>query len=202
MREKVVALAGIMGGQNSEISNTTTNILLESAYFKPSAIRLSSKRLGLHTESSHRFERGTDIQILTKALDRAASLIAELSGGTVARGILDVHAAMPENRRIKVHLDFINLMLGTNLTGDEVRHIFHHLEFLVETVEPGIFTLKLLRFRVDIEREIDLVEEVARMYGYDKIPTTMPKARVFSDLPTKHQRLEKKVKDLAGNPRL
>ena len=194
--ESVVALAGIMGGENSEISDTTTTVLLESAYFKPSAIRLTSKKLGLHTESSHRFERGADIHIVTKALDRAASLIADLAGGSIAQGILDVHDKIPENTKITARLDFINRLLGTNLTGDEVRQIFHRLEFTVETLDAGLFEVVVPSFRVDIEREIDLVEEVARMYGYDRIPTTMPKARVFSDLPTKHQRLEKKVKDL------
>ena len=89
--ERVVALAGIMGGANSEISETTTTILLESAYFNPSNIRRTSKRLGLHTESSHRFERGTDVEILTRALDRAASLIAELAGGAVANGMIDAY---------------------------------------------------------------------------------------------------------------
>ena len=194
--ERVVALAGIMGGENSEISDTTTNILLESAYFKPSAIRLTSKKLGLHTESSHRFERGADIHIVTKALDRAASLIAELAGGSVAQGILDKHEKIFENKKIIARMEYINRLLGTNLTGEEIRQIFHSLEFTVETIEPGIFEVEAPSFRVDIEREIDLVEEVARLYGYDKIPTTMPKARVFSDRPTKHQWLGKKVKDL------
>ncbi len=194
--EKVVALAGIMGGENSEISDTTTSILLESAYFNPSAIRLTSKKLGIHTESSHRFERGADIRILTRALDRAASLIAELAGGSIAQGILDVHDTLSENKKITARLDQINHLLGTSLTGDEVRHIFQSLEFAVQTIEPGIFEIEAPSFRVDIEREIDLIEEVARFYGYDKIAATMPIARVISDLPTKHQRLEKKVKDL------
>jgi phenylalanyl-tRNA synthetase beta chain len=194
--ERVVALAGIMGGENSEISDETTNILLESAYFNPSAIRLTSKKLGLHTESSHRFERGADINVLTRALDRAASLIAELAGGSIAQGVLDVHDTIPENKKIAVNLNSINHLLGTNLTGDEVMQIFHSLEFSVQLLEPGIFEVEAPSFRVDIEREIDLIEEVARFYGYDKIAATMPIARVFSDLPTKHQRLEKKVKDL------
>ena len=197
--DKVVALAGIMGGENSEISDTTTTILLESAYFKPTAIRLTSKKLGIHTESSHRFERGTDIRILTRALDRAASLIAELAGGSVAQGILDIHDKISENKKITIRLDFINHLLGTNLTGGEVRQIFQSLEFTVEPIGIDIFKVEAPSFRIDIEREIDLVEEVARMYGYDKIPTTMPKARVFSDLPTKHQRLENKVKNLLVN---
>lgn len=194
--ERVVALAGIMGGENSEISDTTTTILLESAYFKPSAIRLTSKKLGLHTESSHRFERGADIHMVTKALDRAASLIAELAGGIVAQGILDNHDKIIGNKKIVARMEYINRLLGTNMAGEDVRRIFHNLEFTVETIEPGILEVEAPSFRVDIEREIDLVEEVARLYGYDKIPTTMPKARVFSDRPTKHQRLEKMAKDI------
>ena len=193
---KVVALAGIMGGENSEISDATTSILLESAYFTASSIRLTSKRLGLHTESSHRFERGADVRIVTKALDRAACLIAELTGGSIAKGILDVHDEIPENNKIVARVDFINNLLGTELPENEIKHIFQSLEFKVKAISPGVYDVEAPSFRVDIEREIDLVEEVARFYGYDKIPTSMPKARVFSDLPTKHQLLEQKTKDL------
>ncbi|KAF0221877.1 MAG: phenylalanyl-tRNA synthetase beta [Geobacteraceae bacterium] len=194
--EKAVALAGIMGGGNSEISDNTTDILLESAYFNPSAIRLTSKRLGLHTESSHRFERGADINILIRALDRAASLIAELSGGSVAKGVIDIYPVKAAPRKVTARLDRINKLLGLNLPAEEVIAIFHNLEFTVETVEPGIFEVRVPSFRVDIEREIDLVEEVARLNGYDKIPTTMPMARVFSDRPPRHQKLEKELRDL------
>lgn len=194
--EKAVALAGIMGGGNSEISDATTDILLESAYFNPTTIRLTSKRLGLHTESSHRFERGTDIHILTKAIDRAASLIAELAGGSVAHGILDVYPLKSEPKKIRARVDRINSILGINLTGEDIRLIFHNLEFAVDIVEPGIFDVYIPSFRVDIEREIDLIEEIARLNGYDKIPATMPKARVFYDRPAWHQRVEKRVRDL------
>jgi len=192
----VVALAGIMGGENSEISAETTNVLLESAYFNPSAIRLTSKRLGLHTESSHRFERGTDINILTRALDRAASLIAELAGGSVAQGTIDIQAGTVRQKQITARLDRINQLLGTRVPAAEVVHIFQQLEFKVDTVEPGIFVVEPPSFRVDIEREADLVEEVARLNGYDSIPVTMPKARVFSDRPTRHQKLENRIRDL------
>ena len=194
--ERAVALAGIMGGENSEISDSSTNILLESAYFNPSSTRRTSKRLGLHTDASHRFERGADINILTNALDRAASLMAELAGGTVASGILDDYPKKYEPRKILARLDTINRILGLHLTGEEVRRIFLNLEFKVETVEPGIFSVGIPSFRVDIEREIDLVEEIARLIGFENIPVTMPMARVFSDLPTKHQRLEKRLRNL------
>ena len=194
--EKVIALAGIMGGENSEISAHTTNILLESAYFTPAGIRLTSKRLGLHTESSHRFERGTDIHILTKAIDRAASMIAELAGGVVAEGIIDTLDKELQVKKIRVQVERINHLLGTRLTAEEVADIFRRLEFVVGEVEPGTFVVEAPSFRVDLEREIDLIEEVARLYGFDNIPVTMPEARVFSDRPTRHQKLETCVRDL------
>ncbi|GFE58504.1 phenylalanine--tRNA ligase subunit beta [Geobacter sp. AOG1] len=191
-----VALAGIMGGENSEIKDNTTNILLESAYFNPTAIRLTSKRLGLHTESSHRFERGADIAILTRALDRAAALIAELAGGTIARGLIDVHPEPVPQRTIMARLDRINRMLGIALTTDEVATIFRNLEFDVVQTGPEAMAVTVPSFRVDIEREIDLIEEVARLHGFENIPVTMPKARVFSDRPPRAQRLEKEARSL------
>jgi phenylalanyl-tRNA synthetase beta chain len=194
--ERAVALAGIMGGENSEISVTTTNILLESAYFNPSAIRRTSKRLGLHTESSHRFERGTDVNLLTRALDRAAELIAELAGGTVAKGIIDVYPHEIEPKSIQVRVERVNRLLGLSLTGQEIAQLFRNLEFAVETVEPGILQVHVPSFRVDIEREVDLVEEVARLNGYEKIPFTMPTARVFSDRLSRQQVVERQLRDL------
>jgi len=194
--ERTVALAGVMGGENSEISDNTTNILLESAYFLPSAIRLTSKRLGLHTESSHRFERGADVKVVTRAADRAAALIAELAGGKLAKGIIDVYPHQIDQKNITVRVARVNQMLGLNLSADEIREIFHNLEFSVDTSAPGIFEVTIPTFRVDIEREIDLIEEVARLNGFEKIPVTMPKARVFSDLPSRSQRLERTVRNL------
>ncbi|HTP66184.1 MAG TPA: phenylalanine--tRNA ligase subunit beta [Geobacteraceae bacterium] len=194
--EKAVALAGIMGGENSEIAPGTTDILLESAYFNPSSTRLTSKRLGLHTDASHRFERGADIEILVRALDRAASLMADLAGGTVARGILDVYPRKFTSRRIRARADNINRILGLRLAPEEIGRILRNLEFSVDTVEPGIFEVGVPSFRVDIEREIDLAEEVARLNGFENIPATMPKARVFSDLPPSHQCLERQLRGL------
>ena len=194
--ERAVALAGIMGGEISEIEPSTTNILLESACFDPSAIRRSSKRLGLHTESSHRFERGADIGIVTRALDRAASLMAELAGGVVAKGIIDVYPHKVHPRQLRVRLERVNALLGTGLTGAEVQDIFTRLQFQVREIEPGEFTVTVPTFRVDISREIDLIEEVARLHGFNAIPGTMPKARVFSDRPPLRQKVEKGLRDL------
>jgi len=194
--DRAVALAGIMGGENSEIADDTSNILLESAYFNPTAIRLTSKRLGIHTESSHRFERGTDINIVPVALDRAAALIAELSGGQVAKGIIDAYPRSVDQKFIVARVARINEILGINLDEQRVRNIFTNLEFAVETVEPGVLKVTIPSFRVDIEREIDLVEEVARLYGFENIPLTMPVAQVFSDRIPRAQLLERELKNL------
>lgn len=194
--ERAVALAGIMGGENSEIADDTTNILLESAYFNPSTIRLTSKRLGLHTESSHRFERGTDVNILTTALDRAASLICELAGGTIAKGIIDAYPQQIEDKQIIVRVRRINQILGLELTESTVSNIFKNLEFSVEAIADGQFKVGIPSFRVDIEREIDLIEEIARLYGFENIPMTMPVAKVFSDRIPENQLLERELKNL------
>lgn len=194
--EKAVALAGIMGGGNSEIGEGTTEVLLESAYFDPSAIRRTSKRLGIHSESSHRFERGTDIAGLTRALDRAAMLIAELAGGKIAKGIIDAYPKPMQPRVITARVERINAVSGLSLSAAEVKEIFERLEFEVTEAEAGVFRVKVPLFRVDLEREIDLVEEVVRLNGFEKVPLTMPTAAVFSDLPSEEQRLAQRVKDL------
>lgn len=196
--ERAVALAGIMGGQNSEIQDSTVNILLESAYFTPSAIRKSARRLGLHTESSHRFERGADINILPQALNRAAALIAELAGGTVAKGIIDVYPQPISPRTIKFRADRCAALLGISLTLAEITCLFEQLEMRVEAdpASADVLLVTVPTYRVDLEREIDLIEEVARLNGYDKIPVTMPKARILSDRPSSHLRLERQLKTL------
>lgn len=193
---RAVALAGIMGGQNSEISPSTANILLESAWFNPSAIRKTGKRLGIHSESSHRFERGADIDAVPRALDRAAALIAELAGGKVARGVIDVYPVRIEPRTITLRLARAEQILGVTMTFEEVSDILQRLECEIAAGEPGVLAVTVPSYRVDLEREIDLVEELARMYGYNNIPVTMPIARVMSDRPQPRQRLEKSVRDL------
>jgi len=194
--ERPVALAGIMGGENSEIADDTSDILLESAYFNPSAIRLTSKRLGLHTESSHRFERGTDINILTVALDRAASLIAELAGGKVARGTIDVYPSQIPEKTVTARISRVNEILGLSLDEEQIAAIFTRLEFGVERVGEGVLRVAIPSFRVDIEREIDLIEEVARLHGFENIPLSMPVAQVFSDRIPRNQQLERELKNL------
>lgn len=194
--ERPVALAGVMGGLNSEIENTTSSILLESAFFKPATIRKTAKRLGLHTESSHRFERGIDIDSVARALDRAASLIVELAGGSMAQGSLDVYPGKCERAAIAFRPEKANELIGINLEREAILDILTRLECQVtDGVDGGVSVIPPY-YRLDIEREIDLIEEIARLNGYDKIPATMPIARVASDRPTRHQEIEKQVRDL------
>ena len=191
-----VALAGVMGGQNSEIADSTSNILLESAWFRPAAIRRTSKRLGLHTESSHRFERGADIGMVPMALDRAASLIAVLSGGTVAQGTVDEYPGKVERKAIPLRAERAAVLLGIALDPSETVDILKRLECSVSENSDGSFSVVPPSYRIDIEREIDLIEEIARLKGFDAIPATMPLARVMSDRPSQHQRMERLVRDL------
>ncbi|ACM21703.1 phenylalanyl-tRNA synthetase, beta subunit [Geotalea daltonii FRC-32] len=194
--DRAVALAGIMGGKNSEIADDTTDILIESAYFNPSAIRRTSKRLGLHTESSHRFERGTDVNILPIALDRAASLIVELAGGTLAKGVVDAYPQPVPERQVPVRVDRVNQVLGIKLSAADIKELFERLEFTVTKCDQGIMEVTVPSYRVDIEREIDLVEEVARLHGFENIPVTMPQARIFSETKSSYLTSAKTVKDL------
>lgn len=197
--ERPVALAGIMGGLNSEIGDTTTDILLESAWFKPAGIRRTSKRLGLHTESSHRFERGADIGILTRALERAAALIVELAAGTIASGIIDVYPKEQEIPFITLRPKRVSAMLGIEVERDEIISILERLNCRVNITPEGLLAVAPPSYRIDIEREIDLVEEVARLKGYDSIPASMPIVKVVSDRPPQPQQIERKIRDILVN---
>lgn len=172
--EKPVALGGIMGGLNSEVTNNTKNILLESAYFDPPTIRKTSKRTGLRSDSSYRFERGVDPNNVVNALNRAASLILEFAGGKLSKSALDVYKKEIFPSEVNVSVERINRVLGINITSTEIVEILKSLE--IEIVESDDSKLKLLipTFRVDITREVDVIEEVGRMVGYNNIPTVTP----------------------------
>ena len=193
--ERAVALAGIMGGLNSEIKDDTCTILLESAFFDPPTIRRTSKRLGLHTESSHRFERGADIGMVPLALDRAASLMAELAGGTVAAGWVDAYPAPRQPVSIRFRPQRCNEMIGIELSAERMAELFRNLAFMVATNADGSLQVEIPTWRVDIEREIDLIEEICRLNGFDQVPATMPLAAVISDRPSRHQQLQRLVRD-------
>ena len=175
--EKPVALAGIMGGYDSEITETTCDVLLESAYFNPSSVRATAKAFGISTEASYRFERGADPGAVLTALDRAAQLIAELASGTICEGIVDVYPGRQPLAQIQLRPERVNFVLGTTLEAAEMAHILNRLGFDVDTTGE-VYQVTVPTFRADVTREIDLIEEIARVYGYDNIPTTLPKGDI------------------------
>ncbi|RKU35734.1 phenylalanine--tRNA ligase subunit beta [Candidatus Poribacteria bacterium] len=191
--EKPVALAGIMGGYDSEITETTCDVLLESAYFNPSSIRATAKALGMSTEASYRFERGADPGVVPAALDRAAELIAELTGGTVCKGIVDVYPGEKPLTRIKLRPDRVNFVLGTEIEKSEMAQILMRLDFDVD-ISENVYQVTVPTFRSDITREIDLIEEIARVYGYDNIPTTLPKGDIPVPAPNPKVEVRKRIK--------
>ncbi len=171
-----VALAGIMGGLNSEIEETTRDVLIESAYFDPVTIRRTSKKLGLSTEASYRFERGIDPGGVVRAVDRCAQFMVELAGGEASRGVIDVYPEEYSPRALSLRVSRTNDFLGTSLSARDMARYLDALE--LEVNEDGEDRLQVTcpTFRRDLEREVDLVEEVARLYGYDAIPVSYPSA--------------------------
>ncbi|SES91583.1 phenylalanine--tRNA ligase subunit beta [Stigmatella erecta] len=174
-RDRAQAIAGVMGGADSEVTAGTKRIVLESANFQASSVRRSSKRHGLHTEASHRFERGADLDAVGPAIDRAAQLIAELSGGTVAPGRVDMYPGQKPARRVMLRFARVEKVLGTVVPEGECRRILAALGFQSVEEGTGQATFEVPRARVDVEREEDLLEEIARVFGYDNIPARLPR---------------------------
>ena len=181
---KGIALAGVMGGQNTEIQSNTVDVLLESAYFSPTSIRRTSKTLGIRTDSSYRFERGADEGVCDWASRRAAHLILEVAGGRLAKGVVDMYPSPKAPTQIVLRHAKVNEVLGLALSAEEIE--FHLAQLGLRVVnrrprsvdesaplEPVTFVVP--SFRVDLKREVDLVEEVARLYGVDRIPSTTPR---------------------------
>jgi len=171
--EGVVALAGIMGGGDSEIHENTTDVLLESAHFDALSVRRTARRLGMHTEASHRFERGTDPEMAAVACDRAAALIAELACGRVCRGRIDVYPRQFEAPQMELSIAELSAFAGLEIPAERVVEIFRGLEFAPE-ISGDVIRVTVPPWRVDIERIPDLYEEVIRHVGYDAIPSELP----------------------------
>ena len=165
-----VALAGIMGGLNSEVEVETRTLFLESAYFEPTGIRRSSKRLAISTESSKRFERGANPNGTLYALDRAALLMQELAGATVVGQAVDVYPSAIAPAVITLSLDHISRLIGAELSAAEIVSILTSLEIGCVEEKPGSFSCTIPTFRPDLTRPVDLIEEIARVYGFDRIP--------------------------------
>ncbi|TCO66993.1 phenylalanine--tRNA ligase subunit beta [Caldanaerobacter subterraneus] len=194
--EKAIGLAGVMGGENTEITDSTVNILIESANFKGSNIRHTSKKLGLRSEASARFEKGLDPEITVLACERAAQLMEKYCGGEVLKGIVDEYPKPMERTVLTVRPDRINKFLGTNLATSEMIEILRSLEF--EVVEKGEeLEIKVPHFRKDVTMEADIAEEIARLYGYNNIEDSLMKnAQTTLGSLTKEQQLEEKAREV------
>ncbi len=173
--ERPVALAGVMGGENSEITDTTTRVLIESAHFNHISVRRTAKRTGIATDASHRFERGVDPEGTVNAMVRTMALIAETCGATIIDGLIDEYPKKHDPVEIDLDIRALNIRLGTDLTRDAIADILESVEFKVETSDmEGRLKVTAPSFRVDVQRPEDLSEEVARIWGYNNILTTFP----------------------------
>jgi phenylalanyl-tRNA synthetase beta chain len=181
--ERPVALAGIMGGLDSEVTDETRDLFIESAWFLPASIRKTSRRLGIQTESSYRFERGADIKLLKKALDRAAYLAHHIAGGVIC-GKIDIYPRRYHSPTIRLSYHKINSFLGMEIPKKDVLRILSALGLEVEVLEEDLI-VRPSSARMDIQRDVDVIEEVVRMYGYDKVPSVIPEApiKLYSDDP-------------------
>lgn len=176
--QRPVAVAGVMGGAGSEIRPTTTTVLLESAGFRPVDVRGTARKLGLSTESSYRFERGVDLEQVDWASRRAAALMAEWAGAVPARGVVDVGSARQAPRSVSCRCDYVRSVTGVAATDAQIVDVLRALQLDATATAPGRLAVAIPSFRRDLEREIDLVEEFARIHGLDQVPVPLPRATV------------------------
>ena len=194
--DKPAALAGVMGGAATEISPQSSRVVLEAAVFDGTSIRKTSGRLNLRSESSSRFEKGINLATVTEALDAAASMIADLAGATVQAGIVSAGQVETSDVEVVSTLADVNRVLGTELTYTDIEDVFRRLGFGL-TGNAEKFTVSVPRRRWDIHIEADLYEEIARIYGYDKLPATLPKDDGTAGELTETQKLRRKVRTVA-----
>ena len=196
-QDKTLDLAGIMGGENSEIKENTTSIFIEGASFAKENIRATSKKLGLRTEASSRFEKGIDINLAQMAVDRACQLIEELECGRVLNGMLDYYPQKEEVQKVTVNPQRINKLLGVNVPMDQFIKILEDLEFKCNLVASDKLELEVPSFRLDITEDADILEEVARIYGYENIPAADLEGNATAGVKTENQKFIDKVKSNA-----
>ncbi|MFH1075939.1 MAG: phenylalanine--tRNA ligase subunit beta [Pseudomonadota bacterium] len=194
--KRTVALAGVMGGVDTEVTQETTRVFIESAYFNPLNIRRTSKLCGLKTESSHRFERGVDPEGQIRGLDRAAQLILEVAGGKIAKGRIDEYPKPQPARNIILPVARTNQLLGFSLSAKEMADRLESIEINAVPCDYERIQVTPPSFRTDLERPIDIIEEVARIEGYENIPTNYPLAPLFAKKPDKRLVLRKRLIDL------
>jgi phenylalanyl-tRNA synthetase beta chain len=196
--ERPVSLAGVMGGLDTAVTEKTTNVLLEAAWWDPVTIRKTARRLGIHTDASHRFERGTDLEAIAGALNLAARLLVESAGGTVAPGFLDAHGSLFRMRRTALRLSRLRLISGDNrVTLDVAEEALRRLGFAAER-KGKRFAVQIPFYRQDVRREDDLIEEVLRVYGYDRLPSRLPAATAPGELREPLRAIEDRLADTAA----
>ena len=192
--EKAVGMAGIMGGENSMITDDVTEMLFEAACFNGTNIRLSSKKVGLRTDASSKFEKGLDPNNAMEAINRACQLVEELGAGEVVGGAVDVYPRVRTGNRVKFDPDWINRLLGTDIPAETMIGYFKKIDL---GYDPETKEVIVPSWRQDLEREADLAEEVARFYGYDNIPTTLPRGEATAGKLSFKLRVEEKVREVA-----
>ncbi len=193
-KDKTLDLAGIMGGENCEVKENTTSIFLEGASFAKENIRATSKKLGLRSEASSRFEKGIDINLPEVAVNRACQLIEELGCGRVLNGILDVYPNKEEAQKVTVNPFRINKLLGVNVPMDQFINILESLEFKCNLVSSEVLELEVPSFRLDIVEDADILEEIARIYGYENIPSADLEGNATAGVKTDKQKFTDNIK--------
>ncbi|MDC6364917.1 MULTISPECIES: phenylalanine--tRNA ligase subunit beta [Flavobacteriaceae] len=194
--EKPMCIAGVFGGLNSGVTEHTTSIFLESAYFNPVSIRKTAKRHGLNTDASFRFERGVDIDITKYALKRAALLIREIAGGDISSELIDLYPKKVQERQVFLTFDKINTLIGQEIPRDTIKSILASLEIKVNNVTESGLGLTIPNYRVDVEREVDVIEEILRVYGYNNIDD---KEKLTASIATTSKFDNHKIQDVIGN---
>lgn len=190
--DKTIGLAGIMGGLNSEIKEDTTSIIFESANFDGVNIRLASKKLGLRTDASSKFEKDLDPNLAEIAMNRACHLIQELGAGEIMEGCIDVYPNKLEPHTLEVDANWINKFLGTDISKGHMKMYLDRLELATEIKDHNLI-IEVPTFRCDVNIKEDVAEEIARIYGYDNIPSTTPKCETTKSGKSEKQKLEDKV---------
>ncbi|OHB84580.1 MAG: phenylalanine--tRNA ligase subunit beta [Planctomycetes bacterium RIFCSPHIGHO2_02_FULL_38_41] len=191
--KRPVAIAGIIGGKDTEISESTKNILLECAQFEPRQVRRTSRALGITSDSSYRFERGTDFEGVDFASKRAVRLIKEIAGGEIAGGITDINSNKPVKKKITLRMERLNRILGLEMKRDIAVDILNRLQFKIINEVDNYIDVEVPGFRGDVYREIDLIEEIARIYGYNNIPTKTS-ISVRGSVKSKYERVEDSIR--------
>ena len=191
-----IGLAGVMGGENTEIRDSTNQILIEAANFDPTNVRRTARRFNLPSEASQRFEKGVNPEAAIWAQDRTALLVSQIVGGEVVRGIVDCNRASLEPKIVQLRPDRVNNLLGVKIDQAIIGNILNGLGFKVKSAGTNLLEVSVPLRRADINIEEDLIEEVARLYGYDKIPVSLPEGKLIENRESKEERLNDLVKKI------